>query len=82
MSVEKYVGVVETKKCKQAPNGIMGPERWVLNTKYPEQMVVIGNTLSYEVENNLKQLLRNNLDMFAFEPSDMTGISGTRRNIV
>ncbi|XP_022014162.1 uncharacterized protein LOC110913648 [Helianthus annuus] len=71
---DKLGEVLDTKRCRQGPTGAIGPERWVLSTRHPEQTVTIGDSLSPEVKNNLKQLLRRNADIFAFEHSDMTGI--------
>ncbi|XP_035838353.1 uncharacterized protein LOC118485928 [Helianthus annuus] len=59
---------------KIGPTSAIGPKRWVLSTHHPEQTVTIGDSLSPEVKNNLKQLLRRNANIFAFEHSDMTGI--------
>ncbi|XP_021971565.1 uncharacterized protein LOC110866728 [Helianthus annuus] len=66
--------VLNAKKCRQGPTGAVGPERWVLSTRHPDQTVTIGDSLSPEIKNDLKQLLRRNVDIFAFEHSDMTGI--------
>ncbi|XP_022019848.1 uncharacterized protein LOC110919908 [Helianthus annuus] len=71
---DKLGEVLDTKRCRQGPTGAIGTERWVLSTRHPEQTVTIGDSLSLEVKNNLKQLLRRNADIFAFEHSDMTGI--------
>ncbi|XP_022032871.1 uncharacterized protein LOC110933979 [Helianthus annuus] len=71
---DKIGEVLSTKRCHQGPTGATGPERWVLSTRHPDQMVTIGDTLSPEIRNDLKQLLRRNVDIFAFEHSDMTGV--------
>ncbi|XP_022014008.1 uncharacterized protein LOC110913490 [Helianthus annuus] len=71
---DKIGEVLNTKRCRQGPTGATGPERWVLSTRHPDQMVTIGDTLSPEIKNDLKQLLRRNVDIFAFEHSDMTGV--------
>ncbi|XP_022042331.1 uncharacterized protein LOC110945001 [Helianthus annuus] len=71
---DKLREVLNTKRCRQGPTGAIGPERWVLSTRHPDQTVTIGDSLSLEVKNDLKQLLRRNVDIFAFEHSDMTGI--------
>ncbi|KAJ0879700.1 putative nucleotidyltransferase, Ribonuclease H [Helianthus annuus] len=71
---DKIGEVLNTKRCRQGPTGATGPERWVLSTRHPDQMVTIGDTLSPEVKSDLKQLLKRNADIFAFEHSDMTGV--------
>ncbi|XP_022032914.1 uncharacterized protein LOC110934027 [Helianthus annuus] len=71
---DKIGEVLSTKRCRQGPTGATGPERWVLSTRHPDQMVTIGDTLSPEVRNDQKQLLKRNVDIFAFEHSDMTGV--------
>ncbi|XP_022007353.1 uncharacterized protein LOC110906547 [Helianthus annuus] len=71
---DKVREVLDTKRYRQGPTGAIGPERWVLSTRHPEQTVTIGDSLFPEVKNNLKQLLRRNTDIFAFEHSDMTRI--------
>ncbi|XP_021995888.1 uncharacterized protein LOC110893076 [Helianthus annuus] len=71
---DKLGEVLDTKRCQQGPTGAIGPERWVLSTRHPEQTVTIGDNLSPEVKNNLKQFLRRNAGIFAFEHSNMTGI--------
>ncbi|GKD85278.1 hypothetical protein Tco_1356432, partial [Tanacetum coccineum] len=45
-----------------------------INPKYPEQTVMIGSTLTEESRNKLCGLLQRNLDIFAWNPADMTGI--------
>ncbi|XP_022027130.1 protein NYNRIN-like [Helianthus annuus] len=71
---DKIGEVLSTKRCRQGPTGATGPERWVLSTRHPDQMVTIGDTLSPEIRNDLKQWLRRNVDIFDFEHSDMTGV--------
>ncbi|XP_076942956.1 uncharacterized protein LOC143613007 [Bidens hawaiensis] len=50
------------------------PEKWVLNKKFPDQTVVIGPAISEIVQTFLKQLLTKNIDIFAWQPADMTGV--------
>nr|GFB98427.1 reverse transcriptase domain-containing protein [Tanacetum cinerariifolium] len=45
-----------------------------INPKYPEQTIMIGSTLTKEGQNKLCNLLRRNLDVFAWKPADMTGV--------
>ncbi|MFS7910504.1 putative nucleotidyltransferase, Ribonuclease H [Helianthus anomalus] len=50
------------------------PEKWVLNRKYPKQTVTIGHAISSSIRTHFKQLLFRNMDIFAWTPSDMTGV--------
>ncbi|KAJ0837035.1 putative aspartic peptidase domain superfamily, DNA/RNA polymerase superfamily [Helianthus annuus] len=50
------------------------PEKWVLNSEYPEQTILLGHTISPTTREQLKELLTNNKDIFAWCPADMTGV--------
>ncbi|GJW44091.1 reverse transcriptase domain-containing protein [Tanacetum coccineum] len=45
-----------------------------INPEYLEQTVMIGSTLTEEGRNKLCGLLQRNLDIFAWKPTDMTGV--------
>ncbi|GJR42866.1 reverse transcriptase domain-containing protein [Tanacetum coccineum] len=45
-----------------------------LHPNFPDQEVAIGGTLSAEGRTELCSLLKKNLDIFAWQPSDMTGV--------
>ncbi|GJS05397.1 hypothetical protein Tco_0321905 [Tanacetum coccineum] len=45
-----------------------------IHSKYPEQTIAIGSTLTEEGRKELCDLLRRNLDIFAWKPADMTGV--------
>nr|GEU52172.1 reverse transcriptase domain-containing protein [Tanacetum cinerariifolium] len=45
-----------------------------LHPDFPDQEVVIGGTLSDKGRTELCSVLRKNLDVFAWQPSDMTGV--------
>ncbi|GKB17398.1 reverse transcriptase domain-containing protein, partial [Tanacetum coccineum] len=47
----------------------------VLHPSFPDKEVAIGGTLSEEGRTELCSLLKGNLDIFAWQPSDMTGVS-------
>ncbi|KAK9066680.1 hypothetical protein SSX86_014003 [Deinandra increscens subsp. villosa] len=49
-------------------------EKWVINPRFPEQTVTLGASLSPKIRHHLKQLLQENMDIFAFTHSDMTGV--------
>ncbi|GKF46816.1 hypothetical protein Tco_0136618, partial [Tanacetum coccineum] len=46
-----------------------------IHPEYSEQTVAIGSTLTEEGRKELCGLLRRNLDIFAWKPADMTGVS-------
>ncbi|GKD44877.1 reverse transcriptase domain-containing protein [Tanacetum coccineum] len=45
-----------------------------IHLEYPEQTIIIGESLSEKRRMELCNLLKENLDVFAWKPSDMTGI--------
>ncbi|GJZ12960.1 reverse transcriptase domain-containing protein [Tanacetum coccineum] len=45
-----------------------------INPEYPKQTVMIDSTLTEEGRNKLCGLLQRNLDIFAWKPTDMTGV--------
>ncbi|GJR91669.1 hypothetical protein Tco_0215680 [Tanacetum coccineum] len=55
-------------------NEIIGRPRVAIHPEYPEQTVAIGSTLTEKGRKQLCGLLRRHLDMFAWKPSDMTGV--------
>ena len=51
-----------------------GTEEIMVHPAYPEQLVTIGKNFSKEGRRQLIALLKNSQDVFAWEPSDMTGV--------
>ncbi|GJZ10875.1 reverse transcriptase domain-containing protein [Tanacetum coccineum] len=45
-----------------------------IHPEYPEQTIAIGSTLTEEGRKKLCGLLKQNLDIFAWKPADMTGV--------
>ncbi|GJU77277.1 reverse transcriptase domain-containing protein [Tanacetum coccineum] len=45
-----------------------------IHPEYPEQTVAIGSTLTEKGRKELCSLLKQNLDIFAWKPADMTGV--------
>ncbi|GJW15876.1 reverse transcriptase domain-containing protein [Tanacetum coccineum] len=45
-----------------------------IHPEYPEQTVAIGSTLTEKGRKGLCSLLKQNLDIFAWKPADMTGV--------
>ncbi|GJY24808.1 hypothetical protein Tco_0398466 [Tanacetum coccineum] len=54
-------------------NGIIG-RTVAIHPEHPEQTVAIGSTLTEKGGKELCALLRQNLDVFAWKPADMTGV--------
>ncbi|GJY01904.1 reverse transcriptase domain-containing protein [Tanacetum coccineum] len=48
--------------------------RVAIHPEYPEQTIAIGSTLIEKGRKELCTLLRQNLDVFAWKPADMTGV--------
>ncbi|GJT74568.1 reverse transcriptase domain-containing protein [Tanacetum coccineum] len=46
-----------------------------IHPEYPEQIVALGSTLTEKGRKELCSLLKQNLDVFAWKPADMTGVS-------
>ncbi|XP_071713010.1 uncharacterized protein [Rutidosis leptorrhynchoides] len=44
------------------------------NPQFPDQKIIIGHTLSTACKEKLYNILATNLDVFAWQPSDMTGV--------
>ncbi|GJW09110.1 reverse transcriptase domain-containing protein, partial [Tanacetum coccineum] len=65
---------VEPPKERRAQDTISSTNQVLVNPAYPEQLVIIGTGLSPEGSRQLKNLLKKNIDIFAWEPSDMTGV--------
>ncbi|GJW92974.1 reverse transcriptase domain-containing protein [Tanacetum coccineum] len=49
-------------------------EQILVNPTYPDQLVTIGGNMSEGCKNQLKALLKKSMDVFAWEPVDMTSI--------
>ncbi|GKF14043.1 hypothetical protein Tco_0055505 [Tanacetum coccineum] len=49
-------------------------EQILVNPCFPDQIITIGGRLSPVCENQLKTLLIKNMEVFAWEPSDMIGV--------
>ncbi|GJU90017.1 reverse transcriptase domain-containing protein [Tanacetum coccineum] len=71
---ERKKQTVELPEEVKVQNDTSPTEHVLINPAYPEQLVVIGKNLSPEGLAQLKSLLKRNNDIFAWEPSDMTGV--------
>ncbi|GJY37362.1 reverse transcriptase domain-containing protein [Tanacetum coccineum] len=57
-------------------------EQILVNPTYPNQMITIGGNLSEGCKNQLKALLKKSMDVFAWEPADMTFEEWVKAGIV
>ncbi|GJZ95464.1 reverse transcriptase domain-containing protein [Tanacetum coccineum] len=64
----------EIHEAGQPDEGADLTEQILVNPCFPDQIVTIGGRLSPVCKNQLKTLLINNMEVFAWEPSDMTGV--------
>nr|GEZ09292.1 reverse transcriptase domain-containing protein [Tanacetum cinerariifolium] len=55
-------------------NEIIGRPGVAIHPEYPKQTIAIGSTLTKEGQKKLCDLLKRNLDIFAWRPADMTGV--------
>nr|GEV47624.1 reverse transcriptase domain-containing protein [Tanacetum cinerariifolium] len=65
--------ILGTKRDTHSAEQQDNPTR--IHDEYPEQTIAIGSTLIEEEWKALCDLLRSNLDIFAWKPTDMTGVS-------
>ncbi|XP_076960141.1 uncharacterized protein LOC143636431 [Bidens hawaiensis] len=74
--INKHCFTTESLKPSKIPKIVerTKPKKWAMNPKFPEQTVTIRPTISEIVRTFLKQLLVKNLDVFAWQPLDMTGV--------
>ncbi|XP_076944505.1 uncharacterized protein LOC143615208 [Bidens hawaiensis] len=74
--INRHCFTTESSKSSKIPKQAerTEPEKWVLNKKFPDQIVTIGPAISEIVRTFLKQLLVRNLDIFSWQPADMTGV--------
>ncbi|GJU60221.1 hypothetical protein Tco_1237987 [Tanacetum coccineum] len=64
----------EIQEAGQPDEGADLTEQILVNPCFPDQIITIGGRLSPDCKNQLKTLLINNMEVFAWEPSDMTGV--------
>ncbi|XP_076925988.1 uncharacterized protein LOC143589007 [Bidens hawaiensis] len=74
--INRHCFATESSKPSKAPKQTRRtePEKWVFNKKFPEQTITIGPAIFEIVRTFLKQLLTKNVDIFAWQPADMTGV--------
>ncbi|GJR86392.1 hypothetical protein Tco_0210403 [Tanacetum coccineum] len=62
------------EETPQEEEGVDVTEQIIVNPSFPDQMVTIGGRLSKGCKEQLKTLLKGNMEVFAWEPADMTGV--------
>nr|GEV37109.1 reverse transcriptase domain-containing protein [Tanacetum cinerariifolium] len=65
---------VEPPKERKAQDTISLTNQVLVNLAYPKQLITIGTGLSPEGSSQLKNLLKKNIDIFSWEPFDITGV--------
>ncbi|GJT61812.1 reverse transcriptase domain-containing protein [Tanacetum coccineum] len=60
---------------KEVPERVDLTKQTLVNPAYPDQLVTIRGNLSEQCKSQLRMLLKKSMDVFAWEPADMTGIS-------
>ncbi|GJU04334.1 reverse transcriptase domain-containing protein [Tanacetum coccineum] len=58
----------------QEEEGVDATEQIIVNLSFPDQIVTIGGRLSKDCKDQLKTLLKGSMEVFAWEPADMTGV--------
>ncbi|GKD85724.1 hypothetical protein Tco_1356878 [Tanacetum coccineum] len=64
----------KTLQEEEGPERVDLTEQTLINPTYPDQLVTIGGNLSEECKSQLRMLLKKSMDVFAWEPVDMTGV--------
>ncbi|GJU81109.1 reverse transcriptase domain-containing protein [Tanacetum coccineum] len=62
------------EETPQEEEGVDVTEQIIVNPSFPDQMVTIGGRLSKGCKEQLTTLLTSNMEVFAWEPADMTGV--------
>ncbi|GJS75913.1 hypothetical protein Tco_0725794 [Tanacetum coccineum] len=64
-----------TKETEEPKNlSIEGEEKVSVNPSFPEQTITIGTQFAAKCREQLVSLLKDNMDVFAWQPSDMVGV--------
>ncbi|GJX30792.1 hypothetical protein Tco_0240647 [Tanacetum coccineum] len=66
--------MIRTEEPQKAEGVMLRKEQIIVNPSFPDQMVTIGGRLSKGCKEQLKTLLKSNMEVFAWEPADMTGV--------
>ncbi|GJR36505.1 reverse transcriptase domain-containing protein [Tanacetum coccineum] len=72
--LEKKQVVEEENNENVETKAVNVTEEILVNLTFPDQLIVIGGGLPEICKAQLKLLLKNNMDIFAWEPADMTGV--------
>lgn len=66
--------VEEAKPGQDPPSPPAEGVKVAIHLEFPDQTITVGGGLTDQGKRDLCKLLRNNLDIFAWQPSDMTGV--------
>ncbi|XP_076941684.1 uncharacterized protein LOC143611358 [Bidens hawaiensis] len=74
--INRHCFATESSKPRKVPKQARRtePEKWVLNKQFPDQNVTNGPAIYEIVRTFLKQLPTKNVDIFAWQPADMTRV--------
>nr|GEY23272.1 reverse transcriptase domain-containing protein [Tanacetum cinerariifolium] len=64
----------KTPQEEEGPERVDLTEQTLVNPANPDQLVTIGGNLLEECKSQLRMLLKKNMDVFAWELTDMTGV--------
>ena len=71
-------GVKKAKEPIEAKTEVLRPsdyeQKIIVNPAFPEQQISIGKLLPEDLKKKLQKLLQRNIDVFAWEYTDMTGV--------
>ncbi|GKC41480.1 reverse transcriptase domain-containing protein [Tanacetum coccineum] len=67
------------EETPQEEEGVDVTEQVIVNPSFPDQMVTIGGRLSKGCKEQLKTLLKNNIEVFAWDRPTRTGTAKSRR---
>ncbi|GJR75096.1 hypothetical protein Tco_0087461 [Tanacetum coccineum] len=70
----EIIGRRRVRRIQTVPSTAHGIIKVAIHPEHPEQTIAIGSTLTEEGRKSLCELLRRNLDIFAWKPEDMTGV--------
>ncbi|GKA45905.1 hypothetical protein Tco_0738701 [Tanacetum coccineum] len=62
------------EETPQEEEDVDATEQIIVNPSFPDQMVTIGGRLSKDCKDQLKTLLKDSMEVFAWEPADMPGV--------
>jgi hypothetical protein len=74
-SATEIATIMDRLTIREGLNPMQREDEWILNQYFLEQMVKIGGQLSGKAKAELKEILLDNIDVFALQHNDITGVS-------